>query len=427
MPKRIRHTPRSRSTPTQPNVEAEGIGEPNVPPRSEPVAEPTPPVVESGPSIQQDSLNQLDPSIEEDSEVVPDKSYHGRKSNKYWTVRLIDENNKTKEARLTVHDIFVLPSRQKIVLEWNKEGQPIGDAGGLLGQFLGHVACKPDNFPISYEKWPKVPSANKEHVWNHVIKKKFVVNNGMNKKYILSSLGKKWKDNRAELYNAYYDPTANWETNIQNHPKHVPRDQWAGILSYRTRQATKDMCKRNIENRRKQKVPHTLGSKTIAKKKHETETEHGRPCSRAEMWNIAHKKKNGSFVNEEAKKKSEELDMHTQNSSETEAFTKIFGKEHPRRVHSVGHCVAPSQFFGSTSYSGEEASFQANVEIQELKSEVKALRAQMVYFMEHFGAQMLDGHPNNNQDVDASSPALVRHSSTGSHDPSSLGSHNRIP
>ncbi|PIM97122.1 hypothetical protein CDL12_30412 [Handroanthus impetiginosus] len=362
MPKRRRHAPSGRSMPTQPN--AEGGSANNVAPCSEPIVgsappvlEPVPPIVEPGPSIQQDSLHQLDPSIEEDSEVVPDPPYRGRKSNKYWTVRLIDENGKTKETHLTAHDVFVLPSCQKIVLEWNKEGQPVGEAGGLLGQFLGHVACNSDNFPISYEKWPKVPSVDKEHVWNHVIK---------------------------------------------------------------------DMCERNIENRRKQKVPHTLGSKTIARKKHEMEVELGRSCGRAEIWNIA-QKKNGSFVNDEAKKKSEELDMHTQNSSETEAFTKVFGKEHPGRVRSVGHCVAPSQFFGSTSYSGEETSSQANVEIQELKSEVKALRAQMAYFMEHFGAQMLDGNLNNNQAVDASSPALVRRYSSGSHDPRSLGSHNHGP
>ncbi|PIN16596.1 hypothetical protein CDL12_10752 [Handroanthus impetiginosus] len=389
MLKRRRHACRDRSTPTQPNAEAKDASD--VVSLRELVVESAPPVVESGPSIQQDLLDQLDPSIKEDSEVVPDQLYHWRKSNKYWTVRLIDENGETKKVRLMVYDIF-----------------PTRDANGLLGQFLGHVTRKFDNFPICYKKWPKVLLADKEHVWNHVIKEKFVVNNGMNKKNFLSSMGNKWKDNCGKLYNTYYDPMADWETNFQNHPEHVPGDQWANFLSYRMRQATKI-------------VSHTLGSKMIARKKLEMERksdfqilQHGlaknssrkHGICRAKMWNIATKKKNGFFVNDETKKKNDLMYIYM--CFETETFTKVFSKEHPGRVRSVGHSIL------------------INIEIQELKSEVKAPRTQMAYFTEHFGGQILGGHPNNNQVmlVDVSSPTLVRRSPSGSHDPLSLGSHN---
>ena len=51
------------------------------------------------------------------------------------------------------------------------------------------------------------------------LKEKFVVNDSPNKKYIIGNLGKKWKDNCVELFDAYYDPTADWDTNVHNHPE----------------------------------------------------------------------------------------------------------------------------------------------------------------------------------------------------------------
>ncbi|PIN08925.1 hypothetical protein CDL12_18494 [Handroanthus impetiginosus] len=431
MPRRRKLAHRCQSIPTQSNAES-GSGR-DITSRSEPIVERAQ-SNQRGSHDQSDSHEQLDPSIEANSDIVPDRPCHKKRFDKYWTVSVIDENGETREARLKAQDLFVRPSRGKIVVDWNKEGQPIGESGGLLGQFLGQVANNVDNFPISYEKWTQFPKSCKDHVWTHVIREKFVVNDGPNKKYIIGSLGKKWKDNRAKLYNAYYDPTADWDTNVQNHPDGISRDHWAGFLTYRLRQSTKDMCERNTENRKKQKVPHTLGSKSIARKKHEMETELGRSMSRAELWSISHKKKDGSFVNDEAKEKSEELDQQKQISSENDAFTKVFGKEHPGRVRSMGYCVCPSQYLGSSSNSKESRSSQSNAEIEELKSqlqannaEMKVLKAQMDFFMEHFGAQMPPSNLNNNQVADVSSPVLVRRSSSDSHEPRSLNSQNQNP
>ncbi|PIN00510.1 hypothetical protein CDL12_26986 [Handroanthus impetiginosus] len=410
MPKRRKLAPRNHSAPPQSNVESGGIGD--IAPRSEPIVE-SAPSDQRGSYDQSNSHNQLDPSIEADSDIVPDPSCYKKKSNKYWTVSVIDDNGETREACLRVQDLFIRMSCEKIVLEWNKEGQPTGEAGGLLGQFLGQVGKNYDNFPISYEKWTQVPKSCKNHVWTHVIKKKFVVNDGPNKKYIIGSLGKKWKDSRVDLYNTYYDPTTDWDTNVHNHPDGISRDHWADFLTYRLLQSTKDMCERNTENQKRQKVPHTLGSKSIARKKHEMD---------------------GSFVNDEAKKKNEELDREKQSSSDNDVSTKFFVKEHPGRVRSMGYCVCPSQYVGSSIHAKESSSSQSNAEIEELKLqlqannvEIKALKEQMAYFMEHFGAQMPPNNLNNNQVANVCSPALVRCSSSGSHEPRILDTPNHDP
>ncbi|KAF7836022.1 hypothetical protein G2W53_010881 [Senna tora] len=48
-------------------------------------------------------------------------------------------------------------------------------------------------------------------------------------------------------------------------------------------------------------MPHTCGSKSIARKKHEMEIESGGPMSKEAIFVATHKKRDGSFVNDEAK------------------------------------------------------------------------------------------------------------------------------
>lgn len=63
----------------------------------------------------------------------------------------------------------------------------------------------------------------------------------------------------------------------------------------------KTMCKRNTENRKKQTVPHTGGSKLNSRRRDEMMAETGRRHGRAQLYLATHKKKDGSYVNEEAK------------------------------------------------------------------------------------------------------------------------------
>lgn len=57
-----------------------------------------------------------------------------------------------------------------MILDWNRHGQPIGEAAGLLGGFLGSLAANYSIFPIGAPKWPKVSCEPKDNVWNKTIK-----------------------------------------------------------------------------------------------------------------------------------------------------------------------------------------------------------------------------------------------------------------
>ncbi|KAL2322060.1 hypothetical protein Fmac_026439 [Flemingia macrophylla] len=64
---------------------------------------------------------------------------------------------------------------------------------------------------------------------------------------------------------------------------------------------TQDIANKNAANRANLVIPHILGSKTLARKRDKLETIHGREFSRAEMYQLSHKKPDGTFVNEEVR------------------------------------------------------------------------------------------------------------------------------
>lgn len=74
-----------------------------------------------------------------------------------------------KEERLKVQDLFSFPKEKRVILDWNREGQAIGYAAGLLGGYLGALGANYDLFPINYKRWPKVPGELKRKVWNEMI------------------------------------------------------------------------------------------------------------------------------------------------------------------------------------------------------------------------------------------------------------------
>ncbi|XP_061343727.1 uncharacterized protein LOC133289744 [Gastrolobium bilobum] len=353
------------------------------------------------------------------------KSAVKKKSPKYWTVDVIDDNGVKKERHLHVQDLLVLPDNHKVILEWSNDGQPIQESGGLYGVYSGSIAADCHHFPIIYLKWPKVPKFHKDLVWENLFKAKFDVNDGDHKKWIMMDLGKKWKDNRSRLWHMFKNSDMSLEESIERCPMGIPRKQWASFLEYRFEKRTVEIAEKNTANRAKLTIPHTLGAKSIARKKRELEIEKGKPISRAEMYAYSHLKKDGTFVNEEAMEKNDLL-LAAQNDgtlSKEDAYVQVFGKEHPGRVRGMGFGVYPSQIFKRRSSSGASSSTSTDNEIRELKSKVQSLEEALTFFVRSFGGQMPPGFASNglHQPQDLGSPNGFRPSSSASHVPNAQG------
>ncbi|KAK2436364.1 hypothetical protein QL285_021362 [Trifolium repens] len=181
------------------------------------------------------------------------------------------------------------------------------------------------------------------------------------------------------------------EENLRKYPRCIDPNNWAAFVQYRRKPKTVDMARKNAANRAKLKMNHTLGTKSIARTQKKLEKISGRKYSRGDMFGVSHKKPNGSFVNDEAKKKNDQLQAEIAKTHlENEAFVKVFGKEHGGFARSMGLGVTPSQLTTvcsprlTSSSDDKEKMKQTQAEIDSLKDkalQVDILKEQVAFLM----------------------------------------------
>ncbi|KAK2390876.1 hypothetical protein QL285_064386 [Trifolium repens] len=221
---------------------------------------------------------------------------------------------------------------------------------------------------------------------------KFVVNDEDNKKYILKSIATKWRNAKSQLFKKYYKWDLTLEEKLRNYPRCIDPNNWAAFVQYRRKPKTVEMARKNAANRAKLKMNHTLGTKSIARTQEELEKRSGRKYSRGDMFGVSHKKPNGSFVNDEAKKKNDQLQAEIAKTHlENEAFVGVFGKEHGGFARSMGLGVTPSQLTTTrsptltSSSEDKEKMKQMQAEIDSLKDkalQVDILKEQVAFLMQ---------------------------------------------
>ncbi|KAL4277029.1 uncharacterized protein [Arachis hypogaea] len=168
-------------------------------------------------------------------------------------------------------------------------------------------------------------------------------------------MGRSWKDTRERLYDLHYKPTRTLEQNLKKCPEGIPREHWRWFIDYRNYPATKAKCKQNVLNRKKQLYTHTDSSKSLATTREEESQKQGRIVGRGEVWILKHKRSDGSYIHEEARRigekisEIEQLDKSTRILSENDSLAQALGKEHPSRVRRMGHGPTPSQLFRPSS------------------------------------------------------------------------------
>ncbi|XP_029126234.1 uncharacterized protein LOC114915544 [Cajanus cajan] len=133
---------RSRSMPNPQNAPSASHQNARVHQQSEPI-----PNVESSQEEVQAGTNE--------TENVPDNPLVvQRRTSPYWTVDVIDGEGHISQTRLRMQDVFAMTdSPTKILTQWNRHNQPVGDSSSLLVGFLGQVASNFGNFPVLYENW----------------------------------------------------------------------------------------------------------------------------------------------------------------------------------------------------------------------------------------------------------------------------------
>ncbi|KAF7820769.1 hypothetical protein G2W53_026224 [Senna tora] len=200
----------------------------------------------------------------------------------------INEQGVVRDGRLKILEVWSLRAGQRVVVPFNAEAQPVGNAAGLLSGFFGIIVTEVNTFPISYQSLDKVPNSYKEACFNS-IKAKFCLNRDIDKHFVIKKLGKNWRNYRVFLFDRFYKVEKSREQNLEKYPEFISFDMWAAFVDYRLEQKTKEK--------------------------------------------ILELESQGTLFSQ---------------ISENDSLGQVLGKENPRRVRGLGFGPSPTKVFGQT-------------------------------------------------------------------------------
>ncbi|MFQ6646549.1 hypothetical protein Gotur_020107 [Gossypium turneri] len=154
------------------------------------------------------------------------------------------------------------------------------------------------------------------------------------------------------------------------------------MLRYQWEEADRERVGKS--SRQKQKFTHTAGSKSFACVAEAEELSSGQKVGRLQLFDITHKKKDGSPMTPEAAeimeklkdKKAEYEAIASSDSSvhiddiDNRIITEVLGPERYGRVRFQGSFVNPTQYFGSSSQHYMPSGSQAQAEVQRLRDQM---------------------------------------------------------
>ncbi|MFQ6627560.1 hypothetical protein Gotur_004967 [Gossypium turneri] len=133
--------------------------------------------------------------------------------------------------------------------------------------------------PINYESWHKMSDSNKNQALDNI---------KVSDTYVKKALGKILRDHKSTLKKYYFKTKTTLEEKLQNVPPGMLRYQWEEAVRFWNSKKGEDRERVGKSSRQKQKFTHTAGSKSFA-------------CvTKGELFDITHRKKDGSPMTPEA-------------------------------------------------------------------------------------------------------------------------------
>ncbi|KAL2897748.1 adenylate kinase [Bienertia sinuspersici] len=142
-----------------------------------------------------------------------------------------DPNGVRRRGKTLLADVWNLPPGHQIVVDVNKEMQPIGEEARVLACFSGTIARNGKLCSLSYTRWDhlkKGGNTNNEAMILKEVKARFLYPNAL-EKWILKSIGLKWQDYKWYLKGRYYDDDTDINIVQDKCPSDVENDQWISL------------------------------------------------------------------------------------------------------------------------------------------------------------------------------------------------------
>ncbi|XP_028116373.1 uncharacterized protein LOC114314123 [Camellia sinensis] len=241
-----------------------------------------------------------------------------------------------------------------------------------LASRLGVLARDGNLMPLTYRTWSHVPKENKERIWREV---KFNTDADESmKKFVLASVGKKWREWKARVKQLGYTPFDNDADRLTHRPERVHEHQWRSLVYYwGTRKAQKKSIK-NKEIRKKKTLNHITGRKPFSVVRvEETNKKNGVPATRLEVWMAGYTKDNKPSNDKVVEVMTQMKDLGAQsNATDEEIITQVLGPERPGRVRTYGLGPSPTNVFGGGYRQSQEQTCIIQTQVQEQLNQYKA-------------------------------------------------------
>ncbi|KAM5580900.1 hypothetical protein ABKV19_010223 [Rosa sericea] len=270
--------------------------------------------------------------------------------------------------------------RQKKIVLFNRKGTPCGKVAKELQSYIGVLARR--KVPIIRESWRKATSEEKNKIWSRVQIPFFL--GPENKKMVMESATTKWREFKSRLTSNYIVPYVDDPEALKYPPDDYPfinADHWTQFVKSRTTPSFLEKRAAQQERRKKNLYPHRLSRKGYAGLEEELANEMGdEDIDRATLWIKGRQSKDGSFKDEETKKKAEKIDALKKRVATGElsiegsddVLTLALGTpEHGGRVRGVGGCVTPSTYFHLPKRRKESIEATVRVSVQKIMLEEK--------------------------------------------------------
>ncbi|PPR93876.1 hypothetical protein GOBAR_AA26794 [Gossypium barbadense] len=182
-----------------------------------------------------------------------------------------------------LRDLYDLDPVECVKVSRNTHGQPVGSEARLLTGYLGILARNANMLPINYESWHHMPDSNKNQALANI-----------------KALGKRWRDNKSTLKKQYFKKDISLEEKLRNVPPRMLRYQWEDAVRFWNSKKGEDRERVGTSSRQKQKFTHTAGSRSFASVDEAEEVKSGQKVGRLQLFEITHRKKDGSPMTSEA-------------------------------------------------------------------------------------------------------------------------------
>ncbi|PWZ33039.1 hypothetical protein Zm00014a_022087 [Zea mays] len=144
-----------------------------------------------------------------------------------------------RRGKTKLLQVWNIPRGHRIVVHCNELDQPIGEEAGIMGKFLGMVARNGNLCSLSYKDWRLLigkkerltnEQKNKEDILRQV-KRRFLYPARM-EKWVLKTIGERWRQHKSNLKSIYYDAHKGLEANYNSVPHGVIADQWIALVNH---------------------------------------------------------------------------------------------------------------------------------------------------------------------------------------------------